>query len=110
MTNNKGRIALIISASIALGLPLGIFSGAALAASTAPHTQSYSVSAEVTPAPVQLDEFTAEAAPEAAYLPPCAEEDSDDCIWDASARGNGEGMSFIAYHGQVYYWEPASGN
>ncbi len=30
------------------------------------------------------------------FFPPCATEDSNGCYWDAAARGNGEGISFIA--------------
>ena len=29
-------------------------------------------------------------------LQPCATEDSDQCYWDASERGNGDGSDFIA--------------
>lgn len=36
-------------------------------------------------------------------LPPCPEEDSEDCIWDATVAGNGEGVSFIQYKGETYY-------
>lgn len=32
----------------------------------------------------------------ALILPPCPTEDSTGCYWDAAARGNGEGVSFIA--------------
>lgn len=28
-------------------------------------------------------------------LPPCPTEDSINCVWDASARGNGKGASFM---------------
>ena len=28
-------------------------------------------------------------------FPPCALEDSNNCYWDASARGNGHGSNFI---------------
>jgi len=38
-----------------------------------------------------------------ATLPHCEYEDSDNCIWDAMTDGNGEGASFIAWEGQVYY-------
>ena len=35
----------------------------------------------------------------AAYdLRPCALEDSSACYWDARARGNGRGMSFVSVH------------
>lgn len=51
------------------------------------------------------------AAPEevkpAAFLPPCATEDSDNCYWDALERGNGQGTSFVSYKGKWYYMDPA---
>lgn len=46
------------------------------------------------------------AAP--AGLRPCATEDSTDCYWDATTRGNGRGHSFIALaDGTVRYLAPA---
>jgi hypothetical protein len=38
-------------------------------------------------------------------LPPCVEEDSVqiDCYWDASERGNGEGLDFIVIGGILTY-------
>jgi len=38
-----------------------------------------------------------------AFLTPCATEDSTNCHWDASVRGNGTGHSFIDLEGTVYY-------
>lgn len=38
-------------------------------------------------------------------LPPCAAEDSDNCFWDATVRGNGEGRSFVSLDGVVYLAE-----
>lgn len=38
-------------------------------------------------------------------LVPCAEEDSDDCYWDADTRGNGYGVSFVTIDGVTYYEE-----
>jgi hypothetical protein len=38
-------------------------------------------------------------------VPPCAEEDSTDCYWDAASRGNGIGRSFVDIAGKVYYQE-----
>mgnify|MGYP001603028395 CR=1 FL=1 len=32
----------------------------------------------------------------ALIFPPCPTEDSNACYWDAAARGNGQGISFIA--------------
>lgn len=40
------------------------------------------------------------------YLPPlptCAQEDSENCIWDASVDGNGLGRSLVNIEGDVYY-------
>jgi hypothetical protein len=39
------------------------------------------------------------AADKAATLPPCETEDSINCFWDATARGNGKGQSFIDVDG-----------
>ena len=44
-----------------------------------------------------------EEGPLMGYLPDCPTEDSDNCIWRADERGNGQGQSFIAYDGEVYY-------
>jgi len=38
-------------------------------------------------------------------LPPCAQEDSLNCYWDASKRGNGLGKSFININGTYFYAE-----
>lgn len=35
-------------------------------------------------------------------LPACATEDSNNCYWNARAHGNGQGRSFITYHGVTY--------
>jgi hypothetical protein len=37
-------------------------------------------------------------------LPPCATEDSDNCYWDATAHGNGRGLSFASIDGEVIPW------
>lgn len=39
----------------------------------------------------------------ALFLPPCAAEDSSGCYWDAAARGNGEGTSFVNVAGVTFY-------
>jgi hypothetical protein len=39
---------------------------------------------------------------------PCAQEDSDNCYWDAEEQGNGEGTSFVAIDGNVYYGEESN--
>lgn len=36
-------------------------------------------------------------------LPPCTTEDSANCYWDASTRGNGQGVSFVDVAGHVIY-------
>lgn len=36
-------------------------------------------------------------------LPPCENEDSDNCYWNAEMRGNGEGVSFVTIDGNTYY-------
>ena len=36
-------------------------------------------------------------------LPPCAEEDSMNCYWDADTMGNGIGRSFVDINGTAYY-------
>ncbi len=36
-------------------------------------------------------------------LPTCATEDSDNCYWDATERGNGKGRSFTVVDGVVTY-------
>lgn len=34
---------------------------------------------------------------------PCAHEDSNNCYWNASKRGNGHGRSFVTLRGHTYY-------
>lgn len=41
----------------------------------------------------------------ASFLPACDSEDSTSCYWDATAHGNGVGVSFIDLGGNVYYLE-----
>jgi hypothetical protein len=36
-------------------------------------------------------------------LPECPTEDSANCYWDASIRGNGQGRSFVDIDGEVHY-------
>lgn len=36
-------------------------------------------------------------------LPPCAQEDSDNCYWDAANMGNGKGKSFVTIDGTTTY-------
>lgn len=35
-------------------------------------------------------------------IPPCPQEDSDNCYWDAAQRGNHVGTSFIRINGHDY--------
>lgn len=35
-------------------------------------------------------------------VPPCRDEDSDNCFWWAPARGNGKGESFVTVEGRVF--------
>lgn len=37
-------------------------------------------------------------------FPPCATEDSLNCVWDASTMGNGTGSSFVDIGGTAYRW------
>ena len=39
----------------------------------------------------------------AAELPECAAEDSTNCHWDARARGNGKGESYVDIRGVALY-------
>lgn len=59
---------------LALGMALGMSLTACLAASTEPTGE----------------------------LPPCATEDSTNCVWDAETQGNGQGTSFIDIDGTTY--------
>lgn len=36
-------------------------------------------------------------------LRPCAQEDSNNCYWDAATRGNHQGRSFVTIKGVTYY-------
>ena len=37
------------------------------------------------------------------FMPACASEDANNCYWDASTQGNGEGSSFLVINDNVYY-------
>lgn len=56
---------------------------------------------EPTPLPAATTE-----APDYALVA-CATEDSTDCVWDASNRGNNTGTSFVNIDGTTYYSESA---
>lgn len=50
------------------------------------------------------NDVTPESHSHVVQLAPCATEDSmTDCYWDADARGNGSGASFVVLGGTVYY-------
>lgn len=71
-------------------------------------TASGSQAPTVTPAPnsaasIRLPESVRQDIDQADGLAPCDEEDSTDCYWDASTRGNGQGQSFINWKGTTYY-------
>lgn len=36
-------------------------------------------------------------------MPTCKHEDSNNCYWNARKSGNGQGRSFVALKGKVYY-------
>lgn len=38
-------------------------------------------------------------------LSACVTEDSDNCYWDGSEHGNGQGRSFTVVDGEVTYWD-----
>lgn len=37
----------------------------------------------------------------ALLLPPCATEDANNCHWDATTNGNGQGSSFVVLNNHV---------
>ena len=37
-------------------------------------------------------------------IQPCIAEDSHNCYWDASTRGNKRGHSYTDLNGEVWYW------
>jgi len=48
------------------------------------------------------------AEPGDRVIPPCENEDSPNCYWDAATMGDGTGTSFINWDG-VYYYPEGSG-
>jgi hypothetical protein len=44
-----------------------------------------------------------EKDPRVSNLPACVEEDSRNCIWNATTEGNGEGVTFVDIEGTAYY-------
>lgn len=47
-----------------------------------------------------------DTSPNPPALPACETEDSDNCWWDATEHGNGEGLSFVVIEGEVTYLAP----
>lgn len=47
-------------------------------------------------------------SPNPPALPACETEDSDNCWWDATEHGNGEGLSFVVIEGEVTYLAPTN--
>ena len=43
-------------------------------------------------------------------LTPCPTEDSTNCVWDATAQGNGHGQSFIDIDGTAYNLDVPEGH
>lgn len=90
--------------------------GQGLSSAASASTQSYTAASSIEVASIHRDTYSAsstKAKPAKhikAHLPACKEEDSDNCIWNASREGNRYGESFIAWHGVVYYAEPDSNN
>lgn len=81
--------AITIAALSAVGLYVATLSG------LVPRANEYSN--------VQLPASVAGEIAEHGGIGPCAEEDSDNCYWDASEAGNGIGASFVSWHGHLYY-------
>ncbi|UVT31369.1 hypothetical protein SEA_MARCIE_107 [Microbacterium phage Marcie] len=49
-----------------------------------------------------------DTSPNPPALPACETEDSDNCWWDATEHGNGEGLSFVVIEGEVTYLAPTN--
>jgi len=60
--------------------------------------------ADSTPLPPCTDRIAdAGGMCEGPLLPECETEDSDNCAWDATVQGNGQGRSFYVIDGKVTY-------
>lgn len=81
----------IISSLAAFGMGIALVSGVAACLPDEPAEQ---------PAQVGTSEYPVY------NLPACIQEDdTQNCYWDASVRGNGQGQSFVVLNGVVYYAE-----
>lgn len=49
--------------------------------------------------------YAADCSGAVIFLPPCAQEDSTTCYWNAEQRGNGTGQSFIDIEGLYFTYE-----
>lgn len=65
------------------------------------------VNPEDVPTP-PVETVAVDPEPVAQALPPCAEEDSTDCFWDAQTMGNGQGRSFENVGGEIRYTDSDS--
>lgn len=89
---------------MALGITLGVTAMATMAACV-PDPEPTSATAQPTQ---QVTETTIDlpAGPNGYgyVLPPCEQEDSENCFWDGSVRGSGNGWSFVNINGENYYY------
>lgn len=53
---------------------------------------------------VLIPHFIAYTIVPSVELPPCATEDSSNCVWDSRVQGNGQGNSFVDVDGTAYYF------
>lgn len=79
-------------------LPVPVIESVPVVVEPAPITD---VSIQSVPEPIAVE---AEALP-TLNLPPCEQEDSENCYWDAARMGNGLGRSFVNIDGTYYYEE-----
>ena len=89
---------------MAAGLIAGCATMATMAACTPDPTPAPVVSVEAPPVvvdPVTDSRFVLIDDVAYALRTPCPEEDSPDCYWDASTRGNGVGTSFVNIGGNI---------
>lgn len=108
LTEMTRKVIILCSIGFILGVMLTIVIMHPTIAETR-SVQSLTVSSDAIAPTAHIDSFTATVKHKAPKLPKCKEEDSDNCIWNAHTRGNHEGLSFIAYRGQVYYLDECAG-
>lgn len=104
MNKRVNPLAYGTTVGIVIGLSGALIMGACLAPTpnrepiVEATTQSYTA-----PEGVEPEEVGAVGAVEYTLIA-CPEEDSmENCFWDASERGNGEGTDFIVFNGVVFY-------